>query len=84
MKVKAITRFYDKKAKKYRGTKTEDVFEVSQERFDEINSTKYGKLVEEVKEDNFPKHTGGGYYELSNGEKVKGKQKAVDAEKELK
>ncbi|WP_422122926.1 hypothetical protein DHX103_14440 [Planococcus sp. X10-3] len=28
----------------------------------------------------FPKHTGGGYYELSNGEKVQGKENAVQAE----
>ena len=32
----------------------------------------------------FPKHTGGGWYELSNGEKVKGKQEAIEAENELK
>lgn len=32
----------------------------------------------------FPKHTGGGYYELSNGEKVKGKDAAEKAENELK
>ncbi|WP_245807758.1 hypothetical protein [Halobacillus massiliensis] len=37
-----------------------------------------------LKEDEFPKHTGGGYFELSNGEKVKGKEAAVEAEKELK
>jgi len=32
----------------------------------------------------FPKHIGGGYYELSNGEKVKGKDEAIAAEEELK
>jgi len=32
----------------------------------------------------FPKHTGGGWYELSNGEKVQGKEHAVAAEDELK
>lgn len=32
----------------------------------------------------FPKHTGGGYYELSNGEKVKGKDEAIKAEEALK
>lgn len=31
----------------------------------------------------YPVHTGGGYYELSNGEKVQGKDKAIEAEKEL-
>ncbi|MFC3883757.1 hypothetical protein ACFOU2_09690 [Bacillus songklensis] len=38
----------------------------------------------EVKgEEKFPKHTGGGWYELSNGEKVQGKDEAAVAEKEL-
>ena len=32
----------------------------------------------------FPKHTGGGYYELSNGKKVKGKEEALEAENALK
>lgn len=31
----------------------------------------------------FPKHTGGGWYELSNGEKVKGKDEATAAEEDL-
>lgn len=31
----------------------------------------------------FPKLTGGGYYELSNGEKVQGKDAAIEAEKAL-
>lgn len=32
--------------------------------------------------DDFPKHTGGGWYELSNGDKVQGKDEAEKAEKE--
>ncbi|MDF9520769.1 hypothetical protein P5815_09410 [Bacillus cereus] len=32
----------------------------------------------------FPKHTGGGWYELSNGEKVQGKEEAMSAERSLK
>jgi hypothetical protein len=40
--------------------------------------------LEEGEEAEFPKHTGGGYYELSNGEKVKGKEAAEKAENELK
>ncbi|EJW14160.1 hypothetical protein M5X00_29440 [Paenibacillus alvei] len=35
-------------------------------------------------EEDFPKHAGGGTYELSNGEKVKGKKEAIEAEKALK
>src|SRR5690606_23292894 len=37
----------------------------------------------QVADSEFPKHTGGGYYELSNGEKVKGKDAAIEAEKAL-
>lgn len=40
--------------------------------------------VEDEQEMEFPKHTGGGHYELSNGEKVQGKEKAIEAEKALK
>ncbi len=35
-----------------------------------------------IKED-FPKHTGGGWYELSNGEKVQGKDEAKDKQLEV-
>jgi len=48
---------------------------------------RYGKIyladVQEI-EETFPKHVGGGHYELSNGEKVKGKQEAIEAEQDLK
>lgn len=104
MKVRALKGFVDLEENKRRGKGEE--FEVTEERFEEINSSKYGKLVEavveveeadnvEVTENNpdgevvegeseFPKHTGGGYYELSNGEKVKGKEEALQAEANLK
>lgn len=49
MKVKAVKKFKDLKDKKVR--EIGDVFEVNKKRFEEINSTEYGKLVEEVKED---------------------------------
>lgn len=32
----------------------------------------------------FPEHVGGGYYKLSNGTRVKGKEKAIEAENALK
>lgn len=35
-------------------------------------------------QEDFPKHKGGGYYELSNGETVQGKDAAIAAEEELK
>lgn len=49
MKVRVVKPFRDLKE----GVKRDEVgevFEVSQSRYKEINSTKYGKLVEEVKE----------------------------------
>lgn len=51
---------------------------------------KYGKIyLANVQENentdiNFPKHVGGGTYELSNGEQVKGKENATQAEQALK
>ena len=49
MKVKTIVKFRDLKEKKLR--KIGEEFEVTKKRFEEINSTKYGKLVEEIKEE---------------------------------
>jgi len=43
-----------------------------------------GEGRKDGEETEFPKHTGGGYYELSNGEKVKGKEEAIEAENALK
>lgn len=42
------------------------------------------KETTEVVSDKFPKHVGGGTFELSNGEKVKGKEEAIQAEEALK
>lgn len=39
--------------------------------------------LEADKADNYPKHTGGGWYELSDGSKVQGKKEATAAEKKL-
>ncbi|MCD5001186.1 hypothetical protein IV487_01745 [Enterococcus saccharolyticus] len=63
----------------------------STERLEELSGTKNKigkKLIEEIEEvteaePDFPKHVGGGQYELSNGEKVKGKDAALAAEKAL-
>jgi hypothetical protein len=41
------------------------------------------KEEQQKDESEFPKHVGGGHYELSNGKKVKGKDEAAAAEKEL-
>lgn len=58
-------------------------------RFDlKVNDERVGKLAklgyirkedEKVKQD-FPKHVGGGWYELSNGERVQGKKEALKEE----
>lgn len=48
MKVKTIRKFKDLKENKIR--EKGDIFTVSQERFKEINFTKYKSLVEEVDE----------------------------------
>lgn len=50
MKVKNLRDWYDKKEKMQRKPK-DDVFVVSQERFNEINNTSFGVLVEEVPEE---------------------------------
>lgn len=55
-----------------------------QERVDFL--IKEGYLAErsqQTETTSFPKHTGGGWYELSNGEKVKGKDEATAAEEGL-
>lgn len=61
------------------------VIEVSAERAAEIVKNLGEDFIEEVTtvDPDFPKHTGGGYYELSNGEKIKGKDAAIEAEKAL-
>lgn len=48
MKVKILKTFNDLKDKKIRHKG--EVFEVTKKRFEEINSTKHGILVEEIKE----------------------------------
>ncbi|MCC2429873.1 hypothetical protein OCE55_21010 [Bacillus paranthracis] len=42
-----------------------------------------GFLQENQKTSKFPKHAGGGWYELSNGDKIQGKDEAVEAERLL-
>lgn len=37
----------------------------------------------EEKSESFPKHVGGGWFLLSNGEKVQGKEEAIEAQKQL-
>lgn len=81
-KYNVVSRFQDKN--------TKDLFEAGS--VYETDDTKRVKFLqeegylekEETSDFEFPKHTGGGYYELSNGESVKGKDKATAAEEDLK
>ena len=41
------------------------------------------QTAQKTEEAEFPKHTGGGWYELSSGEKVQGKEDAEKAESKL-
>lgn len=50
---------------------------------DEDESGNKDSGTENVKGSDFPKHTGGGWYELSNGEKMQGKDEAIEAQNEL-
>ena len=82
MKAKVLITFTDGEAKKirYEG----EIIDLSVERFDSIMSINDKLLVETEDIIEYPKHIGGGYYELSNGEKVKGKDEALKAEEALK
>ena len=43
----------------------------------------HNEPVSSLPKDEFPKHTGGGWYELSNGDKVQGKQEAKEQQKSV-
>lgn len=66
--------------------------EVTEERKQELRDKGYiAHVVDEVKDKEdgeetkeFPFHKGGGHYLLSNGESVKGKDEAIEAEEKLK
>lgn len=49
MRVKVVTKFIDLKNNKKR-RKVGEIFDVTNERFKELNSTSFGVLVEEVEE----------------------------------
>lgn len=63
--------------------------EVTEERKQELRDKGFiaklaDTVAEEVEEQEFPMHKGGGNYILSNGESVKGKDAAIEAEYYLK
>jgi hypothetical protein len=82
MKAKVLITFSDGEAKKIRHEG--EIIDLSVERFAEIMSINEN-LIEETEDTTvYPNHIGGGYYELSNGEKIKGKDEALKAEEALK
>lgn len=79
MKATVIKPFIDKntregfeKGSKYQSENSKRIKELQEKGYLKTNKT-----------DSYPKHTGGGWYELSNGEKVQGKEEAAAAEKKL-
>lgn len=82
MKAKVLITFSDVEAKKIRHEG--EIIDLSVERFAEIMSIN-DRLIEETEDTTeYPNHIGGGVYQLSNGEKVRGKDEAAKAEEALK
>jgi len=53
------------------------------DKIEQLNSAGLGTILEVDEVDEWPKQVGGGYYELSNGEKVRGKDVAIAAQAEI-
>jgi hypothetical protein len=60
-----------------------DGFSPSEGRLEALSSKKNKGNRPFIESAEYPKHTGGSYYELSDGSKVQGKAKAFEAEAEL-
>lgn len=73
--------------KDFRCKVTKKVFRAGKEytgdRADELEEAGFIAEVKEKTSREFPKHIAGGNYQLSNGEKVKGKEAAFKAQDEL-
>lgn len=81
MKAKVLKSFLDKPNNVIQAEGK--IIDLTEERFKEIMSINNG-LIESVEDSpDFPKHIGGGYYELSNGDKMKGKEAAIDAQADI-
>ncbi|MFJ7831795.1 hypothetical protein ACIQXU_16415 [Peribacillus sp. NPDC097284] len=79
---------YHKVKNKFRDKDTEKVFNqgdlYTHEDAERVTFlVEQGFIDKEEVESEFPKHMGGGWYELSNGEKVQGKEEASVAEKKI-
>ena len=82
MKVKVLITFTDAEAKKIRPEG--EIIDLSEERFAEIMSINENLIEETEDTTEYPNHIGGGVYELSDGNKVRGKDEALNAEEALK
>lgn len=81
IQAKVVRRFRDKHTRKR--YKVGDVY--SHKDANRIEELQELNILERSKEPEtqWPKHTGGGNYELSNGEKIKGKEDALKAQAEI-
>jgi hypothetical protein len=82
MKVKVLITFTDAEARKIR--LEGEIIDLSEERFAEIMSINKNLIEETEDTTEYPNHIGGGVYQLSNGEKIRGKDEALKAEEALK
>ena len=64
-------------------TEQEEAESDEAEEEDQENDKQPQNTDEDGSESEYPKRTGGSWYELSNGEKVQGKDEAVEAQQEL-
>lgn len=85
-KYKVLKKFRDKETKEVYDPQKE--IELTEERANEIVANLGDDFISVIEEpetiEEFPKHLGGGNYELSNGDKVKTKEAAIAAEQALK
>lgn len=81
MSYKVIKAFRDKDTKEHYVINS--VYDADEKRIEFLQEKGFIGEAVTTKNEDFPKHTGGGYYELSNGEKVKGKDEAATAQEEL-
>ena len=79
MKIPVIRAFIDKNTKEPYNAG----YEYESDNPERIKELQDKGFLKKTKAEQFPKLTGGGWYELSNGEKVQGKEEAIAAEKKL-
>lgn len=55
------------------------IAEIDDEEAKRLINAGLAKKLDDTKPEGYPKHLGGGYYELPNGKRVRGKEKAIKA-----